>query len=100
MNGVQIIELHTDQPERFEQLLARWQSTPGELPAPPRVCRDRLDGGHFVLFLDQAPEAPGFGTDDAERPEEPRMQDWAADLVDLLDSRPRFLDLDSIPPPR
>jgi len=100
VNGVQIIELHTDQPERFEQLLVRWQNTPGGLPSPPRVCRDRLDGGHFVLFLDQAPEVPGLGTGEGDRPDEPTMQDWAADLVDLLDARPRFLDLDSIPPPR
>lgn len=96
MNGVQIIELHTDQPDRFERLLARWQERPDGVPAAPRICRDRFDVGHFVLFLDEPSrqESPGLPS------EAPTMQDWAADLVDLLDSRPRFLDLDSIPPPR
>lgn len=97
MNGVQIIELHTDQPDKFERLLARWQDTPGGLPAAPRVCRDRFDMGHFVLFLD---DPTGMSAHCASRSDEPTMQDWAADLVDLLDSRPRFLDLDGIPPPR
>jgi len=49
-----------------------------------------------VLFLDEPSwqESPGLPS------EASTLQDWAADLVDLLDSRPRFLDLDSIPPPR
>lgn len=89
MSGVQMIELHTDQPGAFERLLLRWQESPER---SPRICRDRFDTGHFVLMID---ESPVDGLPDNEGVA--TTQDWAATLIDLLDARPRFLDLDSVP---
>lgn len=91
MGGVQMIELHTDQPGAFERLLVRWQESPER---SPRICRDRFDTGHFVLMIDE-PSAGGLPDDEGTA----TTQDWAAALIDLLDSRPRFLDLDSVPGP-